>query len=165
MATQNLFKWRHFLPDVIMLNVRWYCRESLSYRNLQEMMVERGVEVVHTTIFPGYRVMLQGWVNGFSHLSSTNDSWKTDETYKIEGKWRYLYRAIDSEGNTLDFMLSAKRYAKAAKRFFDKVLRGSHFIPPRVINVDKNAAYPPAIVDLKKAKTLPKKTELRQKNI
>ncbi len=164
MATQDLFKWRHFLPDVIMLNVRWYCRYSLSYRDLKEMMEERGVDVHHTTIFR--------WVQNYApeldkrcrpHLLNTNDSWRTDETYiKIKGKWRYLYRAIDSDGNTLDFMLSAKRDAKAAKRFFNKVLRGSHVSIPRVINVDKNAPYPPAIDDLKTAETLPEETELRQ---
>ena len=84
------------------------------------------------------------------HLTATNDSWRVDETYcKIHEKWRYLYRAIDSEGKTLDFMLSAKRDAKAAKHFFDKALRGSHVTIPRVINIDKNAAYPPAINHLK----------------
>ena len=66
-----------------------------------------------------------------------------DETYvKVKGAWKYLYRAIDSEGNTLDFMLSAKRDAKAAKRFFQKVLKGSWNKIPRVIKVDKNPAYP-----------------------
>ena len=73
-----------------------------------------------------------------------------DETYvKVKGVWKYLYRAVDSAGNTLDFMLSAKRDAKAAKRFLKKFLTHSHTIEPRVITVDKNAAYPPAISDLK----------------
>jgi transposase, IS6 family len=86
-----------------------------------------------------------------------------DETYiKVKGKWKYLYRAIDSQGSTLDFMLSAKREAKAAKRFFQKVLRGKHTESPRVINVDKNAAYPPALEMLKAAEAIPKETELRQ---
>ena len=164
MDAQTPFKWRHFLPDVILLNVRWYCRYSLSYRDLEEMMLERGVGVDHTTI---YR-----WVQAYApeldkrirpHLNSTNDSWKVDETYiKVKGAWKYLYRAIDSQGNTLDFMLSAKRDAKAAKRFFKKVLKGKHTVVPRVINVDKNAAYPPSIEALKKAEELPQETELRQ---
>ena len=94
----------------------------------------------------------------------TNDSWRTDETYvKVRGKWKYLYRAVDSEGNTLDFLLSAKRNTKAAKRFFKKVLNASHTIVPRVITVDKNAAYPPAIETLKRDKSLPKAAKNRQR--
>ncbi len=92
MNSLNPFKWRHFLPDVILLNVRWYCRYSLSYRDLEEMMLERGIEVDHTTL---YR-----WVQNYApelnkrlrpHLNPTNDSWKVDETYiKVKGKWKYL---------------------------------------------------------------------------
>jgi transposase, IS6 family len=164
MAPQTLFKWRHFLPDVILLNVRWDCRYSLSYRDLEEMMLERGVQVHHTTL---YR-----WVQAYApehdkrcrpHLNPTNDSWKVDETYiKIQGIWKYLYRATDSQGHTLDFMLSAKRDAIAAKRFFLIVLHGIHSQAPRVINVDKNAAYPLAINNLKESELLPGTTELRQ---
>ena len=150
--------------DLILLNVRWYLRYSLSYRDLEEMMLERGVKVDHTTI---YR-----WVQAYSpaldkrcrpYLKPTNDSWRVEETYiKVKGVWMYLYRAVDSEGNTLDFMLSAKRDAKAAKRFLRKVLNASHTIEPRVITVDKNAAYPPAIDALKGDEALPKTTETRQ---
>jgi transposase, IS6 family len=90
------------------------------------------------------------------YLSSTNDSWKVDDTYiKVKGEWKYLYRAIDSEGNTLDFMLSAKR-------FFQKVLKGAWTVIPRVINVDNNPAYPAALKDLKADEVLPQETELRQ---
>lgn len=119
MTSSKPFKWRHFQSDLILLNVRWYLRYSLSYRDLEEMMLERGVQVDHTTI---YR-----WVQTYSpeldkrcrrHLKPTNDSWRVDETYvKVKGVWKYLYRAVDSAGNTLDFMLSAKRDTKAAKRF------------------------------------------------
>ncbi|MEN9871809.1 MAG: hypothetical protein RLZZ171_2801 [Cyanobacteriota bacterium] len=164
MDSQVPFKWRHFLPDVILLNVRWYSRYSLSYRDLESIMVERGIKVDHTTI---YR-----WVQAYApeldkrirpHLNPTNDSWKVDETYiKVKKEWKYLYRAIDSQGNTLDFMLSAKRDAKAAQRFFKKVLGGQHTDIPRVINVDKNPAYPLALKDLKAEKVLPQETELRQ---
>lgn len=164
MKSQQPFKWRHFLPDVILLNVRWYSRYSLSYRDLEEMMLERGIKVDHTTI---YR-----WVQAYApeldkrirpHLSSTNDSWKVDETYiKVKGTWKYLYRAIDSQGNTLDFMLSAKRDALSAKRFFKKVLKGAWTEMPRVINVDKNPAYPSALKDLKAEEVMPQETELRQ---
>jgi len=127
-------------------------------------MLERGVEVDHST--------LNRWVLKYApeldkrirpHLRLTNDSWRVDETYiKVKGVWKYLYRAVDSEGNTLDFMLSAKRDARAAERFFSKTLNASHTQTPRVINVDKNAAYPPAIDGLKTDEQLPETTELRQ---
>ena len=143
------------------------------------MMVERGVSLVHTTI---YR-----WVQRYGpeldercrrHLRPTNDSWKIDETYlKVKGEHRYLWRAIDSAGNTLDFLLIAKRDAEAAKRFFlvrsaileysriehrfRKVLQQEHVEIPRVINTDKYAAYPVAIEELKESEELPKTTEHR----
>jgi IS6 family transposase len=164
MSTPALFKWRHFLPEIILLNVRWYCRYALSYRDLEEMMQERGVEVDHSTI--------NRWVLKYApeldkrirpHLKPTNDSWRVDETYiKIKGEWKYLYRAVDSEGKTLDFMLSAKRNGKAAARFFRKVLKAQHTQAPRVITVDKNAAYPVAIDELREDQTLNAETELRQ---
>lgn len=165
MSTQSLFKWRHFLPEVILLNVRWYCRYALSYRNLEEMMRERGIEVDHST--------LNRWVLKYApelekrirpHLQATNDSWRVDETYvKVKGVWKYLYRAVDSRGNTLDFMLSAKRDSKAAERFLRRVLKATHTQSPRVITVDKNAAYPKAVEMLKADEMLPETTELRQK--
>jgi transposase-like protein len=128
------------------------------------MMQERGMEVDHSTI--------NRWVLKVApeldkqirpHLKPTNDSWRVDETYiKIKGMWKYLYRAVDSAGHTLDFMLSAKRDGKAAARFFRKVLKGQHTQPPRVMTVDKNAAYPVAIETLKQEETIEKETELRQ---
>jgi len=127
-------------------------------------MAERGLSVDHTTV---YR-----WVQHYapelekrcrSHLNPTNDSWRVDETYiKVKGKWKYLYRAVDSSGNTIDFMLSAKRDKRAAKRFFRKALKTNHKQPPRVINTDKNAAYPIAVDELKVEETLSKSCELRQ---
>ncbi len=164
MSTPSLFRWRHFLPEIILLNVRWYCRYALSYRDLEDIMAERGIEVDHSTI--------NRWVLKYApeldkriraHLRSTNDSWRVDETYiKVKGQWKYLYRAVDSEGNTLDFLLSAKRNAAAAERFLRKTLNASHTQSPRVINVDKNAAYPPAVDHLKADEQLPEATELRQ---
>ncbi len=157
------FKWRHFQSDIILLCVRWYLRYPLSYRNLEEMMLEWGLTMVHMTV---YR-----WVQAYApeldkrckaYLKPTNDSWRVDETYiKVKGEWKYLYRVVDSEGNTLDFMLSARRNARAAERFFRKALKSTHNQSPRVINMDKNAAYLPAIDELKADETLTKTTELR----
>ena len=144
MSKSSPFKWRHFEGDIILLCVRWYLRYALSYRDLKEMMRERGICVDHTTI---YR-----WVQRYAPelekrcrpcLKPTNDSYRVDETYiKVKGKWKYLYRAVDSEGNTIDFLLRAKRDSQAAERFFRKSLKASHTSAPRVINVDGNPATP-----------------------
>src|SRR5947209_13020510 len=122
MGTATPFKWRHFEAGIMLLCVRWYLRYALSDRDLEEMMQERGLYVDHTTI---YR-----WVQHYAPeldrrcrpcLKATNDSWRVDETYvKIKGVWMYLYRAVDVQGNTLEFLLSATRDAQAAKRFFAK---------------------------------------------
>jgi len=128
MEKKNVFKWKHYQPDIILLTVRWYLRYNLSLRDLVEMMEERGVSLAHTTIMR--------WVHQYGpelnerirkHLKPTNDSWRVDETYlKIKGENMYLFRAIDSEGNTIDFHLSRKRDAKAAKRFLKKALASCH---------------------------------------
>src|SRR4029079_17274155 len=84
------------------------------------------------------------------HWRLTNDSYRVDETYiKVKGAWKYLYRAVDSTGQTIDFMLSAKRDARAAKRFFRKMLKAAKHQSPRGINVDWNKAYPLAVEELK----------------
>ncbi len=96
-------------------------------------------------------------------MRPTSDSWRVDETYiKVKGKWKYFYRAVDSDGDTIDFMLSSKRDRKAAKRFFKKALSSNHNQIPKVITVYKNPAYPPAIGKLKKDKILPKNVGIRQ---
>ncbi len=126
-------------------------------------MLERGLKVDHTTIYR-WVIELAPEIDKRSrpYLNPTNDSWKVDETYiKVKGKWKYLYRAVDSESNTLEFMLSAKRDKKAAMRFFKKALKAKHNKQPRVINVDKNAAYLPASEELKQEGILNKDSELR----
>jgi transposase, IS6 family len=96
-------------------------------------------------------------------LRATNDSYRVDETYiKIKKQWHYLYRAVDSTGATLDFMLSATRDADVAEQLFRKVLDAAHTTPPCVITVDKNAAYPPAFDALQYDSTLPETCLLRQ---
>jgi|SRR5262245_25946962 len=97
------------------------------------------------------------------HLRPTDDSYRVDETYvKIKGQWSYLYRAVDSTGQTIDFMLSAKRDARAAKRFFSKMLKLPQHSSPRVINVDQNRAYPPAVEELKEEGALSVADQLHQ---
>ncbi len=163
MISASPFKWRHFEGQIILLCVRWYLRYCLSYRDLEEMMVERGLNLDHTTI---YR-----WVQKYApelekrckpHLKQTNDSWRVDETYiKAKGEWLYLYRAVDSAGNTLEFLLSEHRDAQAAKRFLTRALDASHTTTPRVINVDQNPAYPKAVEELKAAGKLSQGGQLR----
>lgn len=163
MSKSNPFKWRHHQAQIILRCVRWYLIYPLSYRQVAEMVNERGMDVHHTTVFR--------WVQQYGpeldkrcrpHLKSTNDSWRVDETYiKVKGKDRYLYRAVDSDGNTLD-LLTAKRDAEAAKRFLRRALNAFHTQEPRVINVDKNAAYPKAVDELKEKEELSEKVELRQ---
>jgi transposase, IS6 family len=128
------------------------------------MMRERGLHIDHTTI---YR-----WVQCYApelkkrcrpHLKATNDSWRVDETYvKVKKVWMYLYRAVDSQGQTLEFLLSPKRDTEAAKHVFTKALAAPHTINPRVITVDKNAAYPKAFKELKVEGIMPDSCELRQ---
>ena len=115
----GLFKWRQFEPEVILLAVGWYLRFSLSYRDVEELLAERGLHADHVTVWR--------WVQRYapemerrlrSRLRPTNDSWRVDETYiRVKGKWVYLYRAVDSTGATVDFLLSAKRDTAAAERF------------------------------------------------
>ncbi|MCR8861003.1 MULTISPECIES: IS6 family transposase [Bacillus] len=158
------FKWKHYEPEIILLAVRWYLRYSLSYRDLVEMMEERGLSISHTTIMR--------WIHRYGsdldkrvrrHLKKTNNFWRVDETYiKVKGKWMYLYRAVDSGGNTVDFYLSKNRKAKSAKRFFKKALASCHTSKPRVLTVDKNPAYPKAVKQSQKAGDLPAGIKFRQ---
>ena len=160
----NSFKWKHYEGDIILLNVRWYLKYPLSYRNLKEMMIERGIQVDHSTIMR--------WVHQYSpelekkirrHLRLTNYSWRVDETYiKVKGKWIYFYRAVDSDGDTIDFMLSSKRNRTAAKRFLKKALSSNRNQIPILITVDKNPAYPSAIDKLKNDEILPKSIGIQQ---
>jgi transposase, IS6 family len=158
------FKSRHFEPTIILLCVRWYCRYQLSYRDVEEMMRERGLSVDHTTVFR--------WVQKYApeinkrmhqHLKMSGTSYRVDETYiKVEKSCKYLYRAVDKEGNTIEFMLSAKRDVSAAKRFFRKMMRADHRRLPFSISVDKNAAYPEAFTSSQDEKVLPKDCKLRR---
>lgn len=159
-----LFRGRHYLDEVIVLCVRWYLRFSLSYRDVEELARERGLGVDHVTVWH--------WVQRYApelerrlrpHLKPTGRSWRVDETYiKVKGRWAYLYRAVDSAGQTIDFLLTALRDALAAKRFFQKALRVPGRPTPRVINVDRNPAYPAAVEQLHAEGRLRHRCRLRQ---
>ena len=130
------FKWRQFEPEVILLALGWYLRFSLSYRDVEELLAERGLHADHVTVWR--------WVQRYapemerrlrSRLRPTNDSWQVDETYiRVKGRWVHLCRAVDSTGVPIDFLLSAKRDAAAAERFLAKALGGENHPAPRVIN-------------------------------
>src|SRR3984893_2185495 len=152
----KLFRGRHFQDEIIILCVRWYLRYSLSYRDLEEMMAERGLRVDHSTI--------ARWVLRYApelskrirkHLRRPGSSWRVDETYvRVGGAWKHLYRAIDSHGDTIDFMLSPKRDLVAARQFLRLALWRAGAVRPRVINVDGHAAYARAIVEFKAIREL-----------
>ena len=158
------FKGRQFTAEVILWAVRWYLPFPISYRDLERMLSDRGVQVDHTTLFR--------WIQAYApeldkrvrlHLRMTNGSWRVDETYiRVKGEWLYLYCAVDAAGQTIDFLLSVKRDATAAKRFFRKALKQPHTVSPRTITVDKNAAYPVATKAMKRAGELWRFAKLRQ---
>jgi putative transposase len=149
-----------FPLDVILVCIRWYAAYSLSYRNLEEMMEERGVFVDHSSI--------NRWAIRFLPLLEkvfrkrkrpVGSSWRMDETYiNVKGIWKYLYRAVDKEGQTVDFLLTAHRDKEAAKRFFDKAMR--HNDVPEKVTMDKSAANKAAIDAINDEREVP--IEVRQ---
>jgi putative transposase len=139
------FKGRHHQRDIILQCVRLYVAYSLSNRDLEELMQERGYAVDHSSV--------QRWVIHFApriekafrkNKKRAGNRWRLDwsgipETYiKIRGEWKYLYRAVDKQGNTIDFLLTAKRDKRAALRFLNKAI-GSNG-KPSLINIDKSGA-------------------------
>ena len=155
----NLFKHRQFEKEIIIWAVRWYCKYGISYRDLEEMLEERGVYVDHSTI--------NRWVTFYAPKLAQrlkkywkptfNKTWYVDETYiKVKGKWTYLYRAVNKEGETIDFYLSPSRDGESAEHFLRKSLEGlKECEKPKTINTDKNSSYNMAINNLKKKGDMP----------
>jgi putative transposase len=141
--------------DVILVCIRWYVAYPLSYRHLEEMMLERGVSVDHSSI--------NRWAIRFlpliekmtwKHKRPVGGSWRMDETYiKVKGVWKYLYRAVDKQGKTLDFLLTAKRDMAAAKRFFDEAM-GSNGDPTKVA-MERSGANKAAIDAISAGRNVP----------
>lgn len=149
------FKGLRFPMDVILVCIRWYAAYPLSYRHIEEMMAERGVSVDHSTI--------NRWAIRFLPLIEkcsrqyrrpVGNKWRMDETYiKVKGCWKYLYRAVDQHGKTIDFLLTARRDVAAALRFFDKAI-GANGIPDKV-NMDKSGANKAALDAINARRAMP----------
>jgi transposase-like protein len=148
-TTRSAFAGFRFPPDVIVLAVSWYLRFGLSYRDVEDLLADRGVEVDHVTV---YR-----WVQRFTPLlaeaarpcrHAVGDRWYVDETYvKVAGRWRYVYRAIDQSDQVIDVFVSPRRDAKAAHRFFERAI-GTTKVDPVEVITDRAATYPPVLEEL-----------------
>jgi transposase, IS6 family len=142
-----MFKRRRFPVEIILVCVRWYCKYGITYRDLSEMMQERGVDVDASTIFrwvQSYAPELEKRVRWYQGYRS--GSWRVDETYvRVGGQWKYLFRAVDKHGELIDFMLLDRRDTGAAYRFLGKVLKTMRRWPPHSITTDKFCSYPKAI--------------------
>ena len=134
LSADDLFKGRHFDREVIILCVRWYLRYKLSYRDLVEMMAERGLSLAHTTIMRWVQRYVPEFEKRWSRFARpVGGSWRVDETYvKIKGRWTYLYRAVDKAGKTVDFLLRAKRDVAAAKAFFRRAFANCGRLPHKI---------------------------------
>lgn len=148
-------KRMRFPIDVILVCIRWYAAYPLSYRHLEEMMQERGVAVDHSSINRWAIRFLPLLEKVFrKHKHAVGISWRMDETYiKVNGVWKYLYRAVDKQGQTVDFLLTAKRDAAAARRFFEKAMR--HNTVPDKVTMDKSGANQAALEQLNNEREVP----------
>src|SRR5471030_273846 len=148
-------KGMRFPIDVILVCIRWYVAYPLSYRHLEEMMGERGVSVDHSSI-NRWAVRFLPFIEKIARKQQrpVGGSWRMDETYmKVKGVWKYLYRAVDKQGKTVDFLLTAKRDMAAAKRFFNKAM-GANGDPEKVA-MDKSGANKAAIDAINAGRDVP----------
>src|SRR5256714_6899766 len=155
-----LFHGRHFDRSIIILCVRWYITYKLSYRDLVELMAERGVDVSHTTILRWVQHYVPEFAKRWSRYARpVGTSWRVDETYiRVGGRWTYLYRAVDKHGLTVDFLLSEHRDMSAAKQFFTRAIE-RHGAPER-ITLDGYPATHSAVAELKKSGMLRPQTKV-----
>lgn len=143
------FKWKHFKQSIILMAARWYLAYALSYRDIEELMAERGVKIDHSTVNRWVIEYAPQLENEFrkKHKSHVGYSWRADETYvKVKGQWHYLYRAVDKKGNTVDFYLSKNRDKSAAEAFFRKAI-GHNMLPANVV-IDKSGSNKAALESL-----------------
>jgi len=159
---RKAFKRLHYPIDVIAQCVRWYLAYALSLRNLEEMMAERGVIVDHSTLHRWVIRLVPLLDKAFRlHKRTVGRRWRMDETYiKIKGQWKYLYRAVDTAGQTIDFLLTARRDAAVALRFFRKAIR--YHGDPEVVTIDKSGANTAALATLNADKSDEEKITVRQ---
>lgn len=145
---RKAFRRVHYPIDIIAQCVRWYLAFALSLRNLEEMMAERGIHVDHSTLHRWVIRLVPLLEKAFRrHKRTVGRRWRMDETYiKVKGQWKYLYRAVDSRGQTLDFLLTARRDAAAALRFFRKAIRQHG--EPEAVTIDKSSANTTALATL-----------------
>lgn len=145
---RNAFSRLHYPVDIMAQCVRWYLAYALSLRNLEEMMAERGIVVDHSTLHRWVIRLVPLLDKVFRrHKRTIGRRWRMDETYiKVKGQWKYLYRAVDTAGQTIDFLLTAKRDSAAALRFFRKAIR--HHGEPEVVTIDKSGANTAALATL-----------------
>jgi putative transposase len=136
----KILKRLHYPVEVILLCVRWYVAYSLSSRNLEEMMAERGIAVDHSTVYRWVIKLLPLFEKTFrKYKRPVGKSWRMDESYiKIKGEWKYLYRAVDKAGDTVDFLLRARRDKAAAQRFFAKAIAQNG--APETVTIDKSGS-------------------------
>ena len=136
----RVLKRLHYPLEVMLTCVRWYVAYPLSLRHLEEMMAERGIAVDHSTVHRWAIKLLPVLEKAFRRCKrAVGKSWRMDETYvKVRGDWRYLYRAVDKEGNTVDFLLRARRNKAAAQRYFEKSIRQNGV--PETVTIDKSGA-------------------------
>ena len=141
-------KGMRFPIDIILVCIRWYVAYPLSYRHLEEIMQERGVFVDHSSINRWAIRFLPLLEKVFrKHKRAVGGSWRMDETYiKVKGAWKYLYRAVDKEGKTVDFLLTVRRDKAAALRFFDKAMKASGV--PEMVTMDKSGANKAAMDEI-----------------